>query len=240
MSARWRSTSPGVSSIHGTEPISGSLTERSPSLGADQPVTDVRVTVPSGAALEDRVVGVDEGEPRGEPSSMQLLGEGGDPGGLVDRHAGGEQMRGVEHEPEAIVGDLRAQLLGFAGERCHRAPRPRHQLGQHTDTLGLVHRDPEALRGGSQGGSAVLGTAGARVHHQQVHAERVARVDGLDEQLTRPPERRRIPRRDVPHVGEMGSTRSEARVGEREAEPIDLRFVVSGTGPGPRVRDEDL
>ena len=50
---------------------------------------------------------------------------------LVDRHAGGEEMRRVEHEPEAVVGDLREEFLGLAGERCDGASRPRHQLRQH-------------------------------------------------------------------------------------------------------------
>ena len=65
-------------------------------------------------------------------------------------------------------------------------------------------------------------------------------MGGLEQQRTGPAERRRIPRRDVPDVGEVSHTRPEPGGSESITEPLDLRVVVPRTCPRPRVRDEDL
>ena len=62
--------------------------ERAPALLADQAVADVGVPVAPSAAPEDGVVGVDEGEPLGEPSDTQVVGEPGDLVRIVERDAG--------------------------------------------------------------------------------------------------------------------------------------------------------
>ncbi len=183
---------------------------------------------------------MDEGEPGGEPSFAELVREGGDPGGIVERHTGREHVCGVEAEAEAIVGDRREELFRLVGERRHGAGGPGHQLGEDPDPFRFLHGQPVALRGGTQGRSALLRAARPRVDDQQIHAERVAGDDRLHEELTRPAKRGRIPRRHVPDIGEMSDAGPEPARPESGPELLDLRLAVSRAGPCSRVRDEDL
>ena len=174
MSARCRSASPGVSRIHGTDESNESLARAAPAGLADQAVADVGVPIPARAALEDRVVGVDEGEPLSEPSSTQLVGEAGDLAGIVDAIPVGEEMRGVERDAQTAVADLGEELLGLGGERGHGAACPGHQLDQHADVV-RGHGSSERLGGGPQGAERPAGRPPC-VNDEQADAQLVARA----------------------------------------------------------------
>ena len=240
MSVRWRSASPGVSRTHGTEAIRGSFAS------ARHPSSPIRPSPMSACRSRRAPRSKTESfawtraslraSPRPRSSSESPCDAVGD----VQRHACREQVRRVEAEPEAIVGHGREQLLRVGRDRCDGAAGARHQLDQDPHVLALVHGEAEALRGRRSCRLPCLRSARTRVDHQQVHPERVAGVDGGDQELAGAPERGRVPRGDVPDVRQVRDARREAAGGQTFTEPLDLRIVVARRGPCPRVGDEDL
>ena len=240
MSVRCRSASPGVSRTHGTEAITG----RSPA-PASRPHRSGR--------RRCRRVGR-AGRRARRPSRSRGPGRAAGRGpvhGALRRTLGRRRRRRAERRPRTDV---------LCPDRA-RADRPATAANSSSASLGidataplvpaisstrtrtcsaLVHGEAEALRGRRQCRLASLRPARACVDHQQVHPERVAGVDGGEEELARPPERGRVPRGDVPDVRQVRDARGEAARGQALPEPLDLRIVIARRGPCPRIGDEDL
>ena len=151
MSVRCRSASPGVSRTHGTERDHGVVRERPPAVLTDQAVADVGVSVAPGAALEDRVVRVDEARacwarPRPRSSSENPW----TPSATSSGTPAANRCAVSRQSPSRSSCDGREQLLRVARDRRDRAAGARHQLDQDPHVLGLVHGETEALRGRRQ------------------------------------------------------------------------------------------
>ena len=199
-----------------------------PSGLADRAVPDVGVPVAASAAVEDRVVRVDEGEPEASPRSWSSWTRASTPSGS-SRATPAANRCAVSRTMPSRSSPTAARSASASWGSEATAPVVPAISSASTVTRSA---SPTASRYDSaaarRAASRPCGPPAPVCTTRRSHAERVAGADGREDQLARPPQEVGLPRRDVAHVRHVGDAGIDAAGRERGSEPLGLLLLVPG------------